>query len=140
MDVYVTFRHMESTDSLRTYVKQKAARMEKYLLKGPHRMNIIFSLERFVHRVDLMLFEKNGVFKAQGLTNDMYASVDQAMHSLEEQLKRYKDRTKHHKNYFKSGEGRLADSADIFDQRLMRVRQSKRTWKKRNRVLRKKVA
>lgn len=140
MDIHITFRHMDPTEGLKTYVQHKVEKLDKYLLKA-HKLNIIFSVERFVHRVDLTLFEKKHVFKAHGLTNDMYASVDQAMHNLELQLKRYKDKIKFHKNWFKTDECHLLEAADVFDERLSKERVSRRAWKKKNRNLKyKKVA
>lgn len=139
MDIHLTFRHMEPTEGLKTYTEQKAEKLLKYLLK-PTKLNVVFSLIRFVHHVDLTLFEKQHIFKAKGVTNDMYASLDQAMHNLEEQLKRYKDRIKGHKNFFKTEEGKLREAADLFDQRLSRERISNRVWKKRSRVFKKKAA
>jgi len=132
MEIYMTFRHMEPTTGIRVYIEKKAALLTKYIRKA-ERMNVVFSLERYVHCVDITLYEKKHVFRAEGMTTDMYASIDQVMHNLEEQLKRYRERIKHHKNYFKSPEGRLNEAHDMFDRRLQRERQTKRAWKSKNR-------
>ncbi len=139
MDTHFIFRHLKITDALKTYIQEKADKLNKYLMK-PSRMNIIVSMERFIHRVDLTLFEKDHIFKAHGSTNDMYASIDQAMHGLEQQLKRYKEKKKFHKNYFKSDECRLIEAANIFDQRLSKERTSNRAWKTNRKFLKTKKA
>lgn len=141
MDTHVTFRHVEPTEAIKRYVEDKAQKLEKYLLQGSSRLNIIFSMDRFMHRVDLTLFEKQHVFKAEGATNDMYASVDLAMHELEQQLRKFKEKVKKHKNVFTTDEAKLSEAADVFDQRLTRVRQKHRSWKPKNkRLLKKKTA
>ena len=139
MDTHFIFRHLEPTEGLKTYIQQKADKLNKYLMK-PSKMNIVVSMERFIHRVDLTLFEKDHIFKAQGSTNDMYASIDQAMNGLEEQLKRYKEKKKSHKNYFKSDECRLIEAATLFDERLSKERTSNRVWKTNRKLLKIKKA
>ena len=132
MKINLAFRHMKATEGLKTYTRQKIEKLTKYLMKG-ERLAITFSMIRYAYCVDITLFEKNHVFKARSETTDMYASVDQALHSLEQQLKRFKEKKKHYHNYFKSQEGLLREAADIFDQRLTRERQTKRAWKRKNR-------
>ena len=139
MDIRMTFRHIEATDGIRAHAEDKLEKLKKYLIPAS-KISLIFSMERFVHCVDVTLFEKKHIFKAQARTNDMYASIDQVMHVLEKQLQRRKGKTSHHKNYFKSPEGLLTEAHDLFDQRLSRERSTNRAWKKENRSLRKKVA
>lgn len=106
MDLHLIFRHMEGTDGLKTYTGEKVEKLKKYLVK-PSKMNIIFSLERFIHKVDITLFEKDHIFKSQGASNDMYASIDEAIHNLEEQLRRHKEKLKNHKNFKLTNESKL---------------------------------
>ncbi len=120
MDIHLTFRHLEATDGLKAYIEEKADKLLKYLLK-PSKMNVTFSMERFVHKVDITLFEKNHTFKAQGSTNDMYASIDEAIHNLEQQLRRYKEKIKGHKNYFKTPEALLEEAHSLHDEKSLSV-------------------
>lgn len=120
MDIHLTFRHLEATDGLKAYIEQKAEKLLKYLVK-PLKMNVVFSMERFVHKVDITLFEKNHIFKAQGATNDMYASMDEAIHNIEQQLRRYKEKIKNHKNYFKTPEALLEEAHSLHDEKSLSV-------------------
>ena len=120
MDIHLTFRHLEATDGLKAYTEEKAEKLLKYLLK-PSKMNVVFSMERFVHKVDITLFEKNHTFKAEGETNDMYASVDQAIHNMEQQLRRYKEKIKNHKNHFKTPEALLEEANSLHDEQSLSV-------------------
>ena len=98
MNIYMTFRHMEPTDAVRQYFQEKAEKLNKYMMKG-ERMNVIFSLEPHQkHRVDVTLFQKKHLFKSEETTTSMYASIDQVIHHLEQQLKKFKDKVKSHKN------------------------------------------
>ena len=72
MQVFLSFRHMESTDGLKAHARGKAEKMEKYLLQPiAATMHITFSMERYVHRVDVTVQENKHVFKAQATTSDM---------------------------------------------------------------------
>ena len=133
MEIHLTFRHLEATDGLKPYTEETAEKLKKYLI-DPVKLNIVFSVDRFVHKVDTVLFEKNKIFKAQGTTNDMYSSIDQAMHNLEQQLKRHKEKMKNHKNYFKTPEALLEEANSIQDEQHLSIERT------RNRSRRKKVA
>lgn len=115
MDLHLIFRHLEATDGLKTYTEEKIEKLNKYLM-NPSKMNVIFSLERFLHKVDITLFEKNHIFKSQGSSNDMYASIDEAIHNLEEQLRRHKEKLKNHKDFKQSAESKLFAEEDTLEQ------------------------
>ncbi|MBI4041422.1 MAG: ribosome-associated translation inhibitor RaiA [Deltaproteobacteria bacterium] len=114
METEFIFRHMDATEGLKAHTQQKIEKLQKHMMRPTH-MKVIFSMERFMHRVDITFHEEHEVFHALGETNDMYASIDQAMHSLEEQLRRYRDRMKDHKNYPRSKEGKLRGAGDLHD-------------------------
>ena len=139
MDLHLTFRHIEPTEGIKQYAEKKVEKLNKYLLK-PSGIKLVFSTERFIHHVTLTLFENKHLFKSEGLTNDMYASIDQAIHNMEEQLKKYKEKIKDHKDFLKTDESKLMNAINLFDLRLIKGRQHKRAWKKKNQILRKKIA
>jgi len=115
MKLELIFRHLDATDGLRKHTEDKVEKLKKYLIKPTH-MKIIFDMDRHLHTVNITLLEKGKTFHAEGKTTDMYASVDQAMHGLHEQLRRYKEKTKGHKNYERSKEGRLRGAQSMYDE------------------------
>ena len=54
MKIAFTFRHFESSDSLKSYASDKVAKLQKYL-HAPLSATLTFSVERHLHCVDLLL-------------------------------------------------------------------------------------
>ena len=97
MRVNVTFRHMESSDPVRSYVEDKLMRVKKYI-DEPVDAQVALSVEKKIrHKVEVILTAKGITIKATDQTEDMYAAVDGVVDKLESQLKRYKEKIKRHK-------------------------------------------
>lgn len=100
METTFTFRNLEVSDALKGLTLKKLERLNKYLVK-PTKVHIIFHVERFQHIVEIAL-NANGIqYVSHEKAVDMYTSLDGAIHKLERQLKRYKERLKTHKDKFR---------------------------------------
>lgn len=97
MNANVTFRHMDSSASLRAYATEKLERVCDKYVRGNVDAAIVLSVERFWHIVDFTLQIKNLTIKASERTEDMYSSIDLALDKIEKQLRRHKDRLRDHK-------------------------------------------
>jgi putative sigma-54 modulation protein len=97
MQIAVTFRHMESSEPVRSYVEEKLPRMKKYI-DEPVEAQVVLSVEKKIrHKAEVTLGAKGITIKAAEQTEDMYAAIDGVLDKLERQLKRYKDKIKRHK-------------------------------------------
>ncbi len=105
MNANVTFRHMESSSSLRSYATKKLEHVCEKYVQGPVDASIVFSVEKFWHVADFTLQIKNLTVKGSERTEDMYSSIDLALAKIEKQLRRHKDRLRDHKP--SSGTARL---------------------------------
>ncbi len=95
MQLNVTFRQMDSSDFLKDYAKEKVERVNKYLDRAGE-ANVVFSLERHLHHADITIHSGRYVLRSHEKSEDMYASIDLAMDKIERQLRRYKEKLKHH--------------------------------------------
>ncbi len=95
MQLNVTFRHMDSSDFLREYAREKVERVNKYLDHAGE-ASVVFSLERHLHHVDITITAGRFVLRGHEKSPDMYASIDLAMDKIQRQLTRFKERIKHH--------------------------------------------
>jgi putative sigma-54 modulation protein len=95
MQLNVTFRHMDSSDFLREYAREKVERVNK-LLDRAGEASVVFSLERHLHHADITIASGRFVLRGHEKSEDMYASIDLAMDKIERQLRRYKEKLKHH--------------------------------------------
>lgn len=96
MEVTVTFRHIESTDALRDYVHEKLLRINKYVSVTAEAA-VVLSLEKHRHMAEITLNTNGITINAKEVTEDMYSSIDFAVDKLERQVKKHKEKNKHHK-------------------------------------------
>ncbi len=97
MQTSVTFRHMEPSEPLKQHVLDKLQRIRKFF-PDPIRAQIVLSLERYLHKADIIITLHNGLaIKGKELTEDMYSAIDQVMEKIERQVRRYKDRIDSHR-------------------------------------------
>ncbi len=97
MQIAVTFRHMESSDAIRSYVEDKLARVKKYI-DEPIDAQVVLSVQKKInHRAEVTMVAKGLTMKSTESKEDMYAAIDLMVDKIERQLKRYKDKLKKHK-------------------------------------------
>ena len=96
MNVNVTFRHLEPSDSLKNFAREKVERVKKYLDQASE-ANVVLSIEKHVHYAEVLVHSGPFFLRGKDKSDDMYASIGLAMDKVEKQLKRYKDRLRQHK-------------------------------------------
>lgn len=90
MQFAVTFRHMEPTEALKTYAKERMERVRKYL-PDPISCHVVLSTERHNHRIDVTFQLHNGLSVAGSeTTENMYSSIDLCIAKIERQVRKYK--------------------------------------------------
>lgn len=106
MNITTTARHYDLTPALKDYAEEKVQNLKKYFDHIVN-ANLIFSLEKYRHRVEITLHVNGKDFVSVEESEDMYASVDRSVDKLESQLRRHKDRIKRRKA--QQGVGELAN-------------------------------
>src|SRR5512134_2760918 len=98
MNLSVTFRHMEATDALKEYVRERLEKLKRYF-GGPASAHVVLSTERgYQHLADINIALANGIaLKGREQTEDMYSSIDLALAKIERQVRKYKERIRDHK-------------------------------------------
>lgn len=97
MQLSVTFRKMETTDAIKSYVQDKIKKIKKYF-PDPITAHVVLTLERYQHKADVNITLHNGlVLKGQDKTGDMYSAIDLAVAKIERQIRKYKDKIRSHK-------------------------------------------
>lgn len=114
MQLNITFRQFGASDSLKEYAREKVDRVNKYLDRAGE-AHVVLSLERHLHHADITIHSGAWVLRGREKSEDMYASIDLAMDKIESQLRRYKEKLKHH-----HGRDRVHHRQELVNQ--MRVR------------------
>jgi putative sigma-54 modulation protein len=98
MQLSVTFLHMDATEALKDYAREKVERIRKYF-PDPIKAHVVLACDRgYNHIADVMITLHNGiVIKGEETTEDMYSSIDLVMAKIERQVRRYKEKIRHHK-------------------------------------------
>ena len=90
MQVAVTFRHMETDEGVKAYVREKIQKLQKYV-ENPREVHVVLSVEKFRHIAEITIVGNGGTFNSQGRDNDLYAAIDQMVERMERQIR---DRSK----------------------------------------------
>ncbi len=97
MDITVTFRHVDSTESLRAYAEEKISKLDKYF-DYPVEAHVVLGMEKFRRMADVTLNVNGAVIKAVEETEDMYSAIDKVIDKIEIQVKRYRDKTRNRRS------------------------------------------
>lgn len=89
--VIITGRHVEITDAMKAHLLDKLAKLER-LSDRLIEIQVTMERQRGDHKVTIQLKVNNFLIKSHAITNDMYVSIDEAVHKLERQLVTYKQR------------------------------------------------
>jgi len=91
VQVNVTFRHMDASDALKNYVKDKAEKVDKYL-HPPVDLHAVLSIEKFIHHADITVNASGIQLRSTEKSEDMYSSIDLAMDKIESQARKHKEK------------------------------------------------
>lgn len=96
MHVSITFRHMESSESISDYAKKKMEKVEKYLIE-PIDVHFIMSVEKIRHIAEVTISANGIAIKGEESTGDMYSAIDLVMDKIGRQVRKHKEKLKSHK-------------------------------------------
>lgn len=93
MNIAITFRHMESTEAVKGYAKEKIAKVQRFL-RHPMKVQVVLSTQHRTHVCEVDLHAGAEHFHAKETSEDMYASIDKVSDKLEAQIRSSKDQKK----------------------------------------------
>ena len=92
MKIIISARHMEVTDSIRQFVENKVSKLPK-ILDNILAIEVILGKEATKAVTEIVVTaKKKSTFVATHHDDDLYASVDQCLHKISQQLRRHKDK------------------------------------------------
>jgi len=93
MQIQVTFRHVEPSEAVKEYAREKVGKLEKYL-DGPVEANVTLSVEKHRHDADVNVIASGLKIHGRETTGDLFSAIDLVMDKLEKQVRRYRDKLK----------------------------------------------
>ncbi len=93
MQVAVTFRHMETDEGVKDYVKEKVQKLQKYV-ENPREVHVVLAVEKFRHIAEITIVGNGATFNSQGRDNDLYAAIDQTVDKMERQIRERREKVR----------------------------------------------
>lgn len=91
MRINVTFRHLDSSDTLREYAETRLKKLKKYA-DGPMDVNLVLSVEKFRNTAEVVISGDGVRAAAKEQQNEMHAAIDLVSDKIEKQLKRFREK------------------------------------------------
>jgi len=96
MQTSVTFKNIDPSDHLKSYVSEKLDRLDKYLY-NPAEANVVLSVEKFRHIAEIKILGDRLNINGKEETNDMYSAIDMVLDKIEKQIKKNKQKIRKHR-------------------------------------------
>jgi putative sigma-54 modulation protein len=91
MQTSVTFKNLDPSDHLKSYVSEKLDKLDRFL-DNPAEATVMLSIEKFRHIAEVNITgDRLNIFGKEE-TSDMYAAIDMVMDKLEKQIKKSKQK------------------------------------------------
>ncbi len=98
MGVAITFRHMDSSEAIKTYAKEKLERVQKYL-HVPLNAQVTLFQERHQFVAEIHISASGKQYHARHDSDEMYKSIDLVADKIQTQITKAHDAaTTHHKD------------------------------------------
>lgn len=91
MQTSVTFKNLDPSENLKSYVRDKLDRFDKYL-DNPAEATVMFSVEKHRHIAEINIFGDRLNLMGKEETVDMYSAIDLALDKLGKQIKKSKEK------------------------------------------------
>jgi putative sigma-54 modulation protein len=91
MQTSVTFKNLDPSEHLKSYVTEKLNRFDK-LLDNPAEAGVVLIVEKHRHIAEVNIVGDRISINGKDETGDMYSAIDMVLDKLEKQLKRSKQK------------------------------------------------
>jgi putative sigma-54 modulation protein len=114
MQTSLTFKNLEPSDHLKSYVTEKLNRFDKYL-DNPAEANVVLSVEKFRHIAEINIIGDRLNINGKEETNDMYPAIDMVLDKLEKQIKKNKEKIRERRTAIKNSARNMMTESDVAD-------------------------
>jgi len=111
MQVHVTFKNIDSKESLKERATEKSEKFKNFL-KSPVNVQFIFQEDKVDSLVELVVTGEGQRYVSNVRAGDFYSGIDESVDKVITQLKKHKEKQKNHKGFKKASETMTEESED----------------------------
>ena len=108
MQTSVTFKNLDPSDNLKSYVGDKLDRFDKFL-DNPAEANVVLAVEKFRHIAEINISGDRLTIIGKEETVDMYSAIDMVLDKLEKQIKKNKEKIRERRSASKNRNRSMLD-------------------------------
>jgi len=108
MQTSVTFKNLDPSDHLKSYVGDKLDRFDKFL-DNPAEANVVLAVEKFRHIAEINISGDRLSINGKEETVDMYSAIDMVLDKLEKQIKKNKEKIRERRSASKNRNRSMLD-------------------------------
>jgi len=101
MQTSITFKNIDSSDHLKSYVMDKLDRFDR-LLDNPAEASVVLKVEKFRHIAEINVSGDRMKINGREETEDMYSAIDMVLDKLEKQIKKGKEKVRERRSKIRS--------------------------------------
>ncbi|MCC8065563.1 MAG: ribosome-associated translation inhibitor RaiA [Clostridiales bacterium] len=91
MKFTISGKNIEVTDGLRTAVRDKLGKLERYFTSDTE-IIVTLSVEKERQKIEVTIPVRGNIIRSEQVSNDMYVSIDLVEEVIERQLRKYKEK------------------------------------------------
>ena len=114
MEILIRGSKVEITDSMKSYVKEKLSKLDKYLVDQKAKATVLVKVRSYSQKIEVTIPLKTLILRAEEEQEDFYAAVDLVINKLERQIRKNKAKLES-RNKTKSKEFNIDDLIPIED-------------------------
>jgi len=89
MKISIYSKNLQLTDALREASIKKLRRLDKFFQQDVE-AKVVLSIEKKIHKVEVTIPFNGRIVRVEEYSDDMYNAIDEAVESLEQQIRKYK--------------------------------------------------
>lgn len=91
MKFIISGKNIEVTDGLKTAIKDKLGKLERYFTADTE-IIVTLSVEKERQKIEVTIPVRGNIIRSEQVSNDMYVSIDLVEEVIERQLRKYKEK------------------------------------------------
>lgn len=125
MKIFIYSKNMQLTDSLKEAAIKKIRRLDKFFQQDVE-AKVVLSIEKKIHKVEVTIPFNGRIVRVEEYSDDMYNALDEAVESLEQQIRKYKTRLQNKRHTNESIKFENIEPLDDEDEEEFKVVKTKR--------------